>query len=325
MASGGMTSNPTIFEKAITGGKLYDDLLNSLRPRTDLDAKGRFEVLAIRDIQDAADKFRPVYESTKRRDGYVSIEVSPYLARDMKGSLEEARRLWKSVGRENVMVKIPGTAEGLPADPAGHQRRHQHQHHLALRPGCLRQGGRGLHRRPGAIRQKRWRREQNGQRGEFLHQPHRLRCRRHNRHPAKGFDAEHRITPSSLKITARRITEERQIPPRAEFHLGDEEREDLSEIAIVATLEIAPPHPSDGWLMTIIVEDEIGPRGPGRGTTVEDEQPIDLETFYSQFIRPERGTATVVAQADNAAAEARILSLLASIESDRHGPGVGKQ
>ena len=111
----GMTSNPAIFEKAIAGGKLYDDLLNSLRPRTDLDAKGRFEVLAIRDIQDAADMFRPVYESTKRRDGYVSIEVSPYLARDMKGSLEEARRLWKSVGRENVMVKIPGTAEGLPA------------------------------------------------------------------------------------------------------------------------------------------------------------------------------------------------------------------
>lgn len=111
----GMTSNPTIFEKAIAGGTLYDDLLNSLRSRTDLDAKGRFEVLAIRDIQDAADMFRPVYESTKRRDGYVSIEVSPYLARDIKGSLEEARRLWKSVGRENVMVKIPGTAEGLPA------------------------------------------------------------------------------------------------------------------------------------------------------------------------------------------------------------------
>jgi transaldolase / glucose-6-phosphate isomerase len=111
----GMTSNPTIFEKAITGGTLYDDLLTSLRPRTDLDAKGRFEILAIRDIQDAADMFRPVYESTKRHDGYVSIEVSPYLARDTKGSLEEARRLWKSVGRENVMIKIPGTAEGLPA------------------------------------------------------------------------------------------------------------------------------------------------------------------------------------------------------------------
>jgi transaldolase/glucose-6-phosphate isomerase len=111
----GMTSNPTIFEKAITGGKLYDDLLNSLKSRTDLDAKGRFEILAIRDIQDAADILRPVYDSSKRRDGYVSLEVSPYLARDTKGSLEEARRLWKAVGRENIMIKIPGTAEGLPA------------------------------------------------------------------------------------------------------------------------------------------------------------------------------------------------------------------
>jgi transaldolase/glucose-6-phosphate isomerase len=111
----GMTSNPTIFEKAIAGGTLYDDLLNSLRSRTDLDAKGRYEILAIRDIQDAADILRPVYDSSKRRDGYVSLEVSPYLARDTQGSLEEARRLWKSVGRENVMIKIPGTAEGLPA------------------------------------------------------------------------------------------------------------------------------------------------------------------------------------------------------------------
>jgi hypothetical protein len=137
--------------------------------------------------------------------------------------------------------------------------------------------------------------------------------------------AEHRITPSFLKITARRTTEERQIPARAELHLGDDEREDLSEIATVATLEIAPAHPSDAWLMTVIVEDEIGPRGPGRGTTVEDDQQIDLETFYSQFIRPERGTATVVAQANDAAAEAGLSSLLASIENDRHGPGVGKQ
>jgi transaldolase len=111
----GMTSNPAIFEKAITGSTLYADLLNSLRSRTDLDAKGRYEILAIRDIQDAADFLRPVYQSSKRRDGYVSLEVSPYLARDTKGSIEEARRLWKAVGRENVMVKIPGTAEGIPA------------------------------------------------------------------------------------------------------------------------------------------------------------------------------------------------------------------
>jgi transaldolase / glucose-6-phosphate isomerase len=111
----GMTSNPAIFEKAITGSTLYADLLNSLRSRTDLDAKGRYEILAIRDIQDAADFLRPVYQSSKRRDGYVSLEVSPYLARDTKGSIEEARRLWKAVGRDNVMIKIPGTAEGIPA------------------------------------------------------------------------------------------------------------------------------------------------------------------------------------------------------------------
>jgi transaldolase len=111
----GMTSNPAIFEKAITGSTLYDDLLNSLRSRTDLDAKGRYEILAIRDIQDAADFLRPVYQSSKRRDGYVSLEVSPYLARDTKSSIEEARRLWKAVGRENVMIKIPGTPEGIPA------------------------------------------------------------------------------------------------------------------------------------------------------------------------------------------------------------------
>jgi len=111
----GMTSNPSIFEKAIAESKLYSDLLDSLRSRTDLDAKGRFEILAIRDIQDAADILRPVYDSSKRRDGYVSLEVSPYLARDTQGTIEEARRLWKTVNRENVMIKVPGTAEGLPA------------------------------------------------------------------------------------------------------------------------------------------------------------------------------------------------------------------
>jgi len=111
----GMTSNPSIFEKAISGSTDYVDLLESLRSRTDLDAKARYEILAIRDIQDAADLLRPVYESTNRRDGYVSLEVSPYLARDIQGTLQEARALWKAVGRENVMIKVPGTAEGIPA------------------------------------------------------------------------------------------------------------------------------------------------------------------------------------------------------------------
>ncbi len=111
----GMTSNPSIFEKAIAESTLYSDILQSLRSRTDLDAKGRYEILAIRDIQDATDIFRPVYQDSKRRDGYVSLEVSPFLARDTQGTLAEARRLWKTVSRENVMIKVPGTTEGIPA------------------------------------------------------------------------------------------------------------------------------------------------------------------------------------------------------------------
>ncbi len=110
----GMTSNPSIFEKSIAGGQ-YQDFLDSLAGRSGLDAKGRYELLAIRDIQDAADILSPVYQSTKKRDGYVSLEVSPYLANDTNGTLEEARRLWKSVARGNVMIKVPGTAAGIPA------------------------------------------------------------------------------------------------------------------------------------------------------------------------------------------------------------------
>src|SRR5450755_635538 len=111
----GMTSNPAIFEKAIAGSTQYQDFLDSLASRTDLDAKARYELLAIRDIQDAADLLKPVYQSTNKRDGYVSLEVSPYLAHDTNGTLDEARRLWKSVARENVMIKVPGTVEGIPA------------------------------------------------------------------------------------------------------------------------------------------------------------------------------------------------------------------
>jgi transaldolase/glucose-6-phosphate isomerase len=111
----GMTSNPSIFEKAIAGSTDYTDFLNSLRGRTDLDAKARYEQLAIRDIQDATDLMRPVYDSANRKDGFVSLEVSPYLANDTQGTIAEARRLRKAVGRDNVMIKVPGTPEGLPA------------------------------------------------------------------------------------------------------------------------------------------------------------------------------------------------------------------
>jgi transaldolase/glucose-6-phosphate isomerase len=111
----GMTSNPAIFEKAIAGSTDYTQALDELAKRNDLDAKGIFEQLAIRDIQDAADVLRPVYDQTKRRDGYVSLEVSPYLAHKTQETIEEARRLWKSVWRDNLMIKVPGTVEGIPA------------------------------------------------------------------------------------------------------------------------------------------------------------------------------------------------------------------
>ncbi len=111
----GVTSNPAIFEKAIAGSTDYTTALEALQGRKDLDAMGLYEELAIRDIQDAADVIRPVYDRTNRRDGYVSLEVSPYLARDTQASITEACRLWKAVARPNVMIKIPGTPEGLPA------------------------------------------------------------------------------------------------------------------------------------------------------------------------------------------------------------------
>jgi transaldolase / glucose-6-phosphate isomerase len=111
----GMTSNPSIFEKAIGESSLYDDMLQQLAIRKDLDTTAKFEQIAIRDIQDAADILQPVYKESNFRDGYVSLEVSPYLARKTQETIDEARLLWKAVKRDNVMIKVPGTAEGLPA------------------------------------------------------------------------------------------------------------------------------------------------------------------------------------------------------------------
>ena len=111
----GVTSNPAIFEKAIAGSTDYSAALDALQRRSDLDAMALYEHLAVEDVQAAADVMRPVYEATKQRDGYVSLEVSPHLARDTRRTIEEARRLWKAVGRENVMIKVPATTEGIPA------------------------------------------------------------------------------------------------------------------------------------------------------------------------------------------------------------------
>jgi transaldolase/glucose-6-phosphate isomerase len=110
----GMTSNPSIFAKAIAESKDYADIPESPEAKR-LDATGLYERIAVRDVQDAADIFKPVYTETKRRDGYVSLEVSPTLALKMDETVNEARRLWKAVGRQNVMIKVPGTKECLPA------------------------------------------------------------------------------------------------------------------------------------------------------------------------------------------------------------------
>ncbi len=109
----GMTSNPTIFEKAIGSGNDYDAQLKELLGETDPNAV--FEALAIDDIRHACDEFRVVYDSSGGADGFVSLEVSPLLAADTKGTTDAAERLWKKVDRPNVMIKIPATPEGIPA------------------------------------------------------------------------------------------------------------------------------------------------------------------------------------------------------------------
>ena len=111
----GVTSNPSIFEKAIGHGDDYDELIAAAEAAGDKDPGALFEGLAIHDIQDGADALSPVYQQTQGRDGYISIEVSPYLAMQTEGTIEEARRLWRSIGRHNLMVKVPATGPGLPA------------------------------------------------------------------------------------------------------------------------------------------------------------------------------------------------------------------
>jgi len=110
----GVTSNPTIFEQAVAKGSSYDEAIARLAAQGK-DAAAIFEALAVEDVTAACDLFQPIYEMSGGNDGFVSIEVSPRLARDAGATIAEARRLWKAVNRPNVLIKIPGTAEGLPA------------------------------------------------------------------------------------------------------------------------------------------------------------------------------------------------------------------
>jgi transaldolase len=110
----GMTSNPSIFEKAIVDSHDYDEDIRAMA----LKGKGAeaiYETLSLGDVESAADQFRPLYDRTDGQDGYVSLEVNPHLAHHTEGTVEEARRLWATLNRPNVLIKVPATADGLPA------------------------------------------------------------------------------------------------------------------------------------------------------------------------------------------------------------------
>ena len=111
----GVTSNPAIFERAIASSDDYTVSIEELARHRHLDAKAIFEELALLDIQAAANVFRPVYQRTRYRDGYVSLEVSPHLAHDQLGTIHEAIRLWNRLSRSNVMIKVPATTAGIEA------------------------------------------------------------------------------------------------------------------------------------------------------------------------------------------------------------------
>jgi len=110
----GITSNPSIFEKAIAESNIYDQNIHDLALNKN-NSKEIYELLSQQDVQNAADEFRTVYDKTDCKDGYVSLEVNPHLAHDTKGTIKEARRLWTALNRPNVFIKVPATADGLPA------------------------------------------------------------------------------------------------------------------------------------------------------------------------------------------------------------------
>jgi transaldolase len=110
----GMTSNPSIFEKAIADSHDYDEDIRTMALKGK-STEAIYETLSQSDVQSAADVFRPLYDGTDGKDGYVSLEVNPHLAHDTKGTIEEGRRLWTALNRPNVFIKVPATADGLPA------------------------------------------------------------------------------------------------------------------------------------------------------------------------------------------------------------------
>lgn len=110
----GMTSNPSIFEKAIAESNMYDKDISKIAIK-EKNIEVIYETICLRDVQNAADEFKTIYKKTDGKDGFVSLEVNPHLAHDTEGTIKEARRLWAALNRPNVLIKVPATKEGLPA------------------------------------------------------------------------------------------------------------------------------------------------------------------------------------------------------------------
>jgi hypothetical protein len=129
--------------------------------------------------------------------------------------------------------------------------------------------------------------------------------------------AEHETSPSTFRLSATRSRDVRDVSAQPDLHLDDEEREDLTEITTVGTLEIAPAHAADGWLLRIVVEDEVGPRTSQGGMAGAAEQPIDFGTFYHHFIRSGRGSASIIGEVSGSGGRAHLAYLLQTIERNR--------
>ena len=166
----GLTSNPTIFEKAIAGSSAYDDALTSLALEG-LNTKDCYERLAMEDIRAAADLLRPAYDRAGGGDGYACLEVSPSLAHNTEATIAEAERLFASLGRPNTMIKVPATPEGVPAVRQPHRPGHQRERHPHLLAGGPSTGDGGIHIRPGRPVPRGRRRERSSLRGLLLCQP----------------------------------------------------------------------------------------------------------------------------------------------------------
>ena len=132
----------------------------------------------------------------------------------------------------------------------------------------------------------------------------------------RWIKTEQERSPSTFRVTARRSRQVREIPVRPELHLGDEEREDLNEIATIGTLEVSPAQAADGWLLRVVVEDEAGPRISTGETASAAEQQIDVGAFYHEFIQSGRGTADITAEIEGPEAKARLAHLLGTIEKN---------